>query len=176
MRHIKKGVSSPGCWRVKTSWRDFRKSLNRNILLPARSSAGPSKNFPVFWCAKCFIHKQYPLIGRVRMNLARRFVNSAFCTLHKQQSIIIISPPLWTEYHGQLQKKIILIIILPTMLLWSTSGLWTTWRSELQLDYVFEPGFVSLISAHAAPTRSVQKALTASPADVVQAERLVTTP
>jgi len=52
---------------------------------------------------------------------------------------------------------------------------WTTRRFELQLDYILEPGFVSLISAHSAP-RSVQKALTASPADVVQADRLVTTP
>jgi len=52
---------------------------------------------------------------------------------------------------------------------------WTTRRSELQLDCVLKLGFVSLISDHAAP-RLVQKALTASPADVVQAERLVITP
>jgi len=52
---------------------------------------------------------------------------------------------------------------------------WTTRRSDLELDYVLEPGIVSLIVAHAAP-RWVQKALTASPADLVQAERLVTTP
>jgi len=45
----------------------------------------------------------------------------------------------------------------------------------LQLDYVLEPSFVSLISVHATP-RLVKKALTASLADVVHAERLDTTP
>jgi len=47
--------------------------------------------------------------------------------------------------------------------------------SELRWDYVLQPDFVSPINAHAAP-RSVQKALTASPADAAPAEQLATTP
>jgi len=84
---------------------------------------------------------------------------------HHQARLLAVSAPHSGDWLHALPKCLFNFVVY----------VWTTRRSELQLDYVLEPVFVSLISVHAAP-RSVQKALTASPADVVQAERLVITP